>query len=456
MSTDASEKSLFRSKIGLIAATVGSAIGLGTVWRFPAETASNGGAAFLIVYIGCVFLLGIPVMLSEFCLGRASRSDAVGTFRKLAPGKAWWLVGALAVLVSFLINCFYMVVGGWTLEYLINSVNGDLFDSSSSLSGQGLFQEKMSEYIMTDSAPLLNTLFVIVLNAVILICGVQKGIERMANIMMPLLFVLLAIFCGFSLSLDGAAEGVKYFLSPDFSKITPEVCINALGQALFSLSLGMGILITYAAYYPSQTRLTRTSFIVTSTTLLVALLMGFIIFPAVASFGLTGHSTSGTTLVFVTMPEIFVQMPCPQIWAVAFFLLLLMAAITSTVSIAEVSVAFLQKQSRLKRRNAVIAVTVPLMLISTVCALSFSDLSWLTILGHNVFDFLDLVTNNYMLPLVALGGVIYAGWFAPKGLLNEQLTNNGRLRGTLNPTIIFIIRWFAPVAILIILLTNIF
>ncbi len=456
MSTDASEKSLFRSKIGLIAATVGSAIGLGTVWRFPAETASNGGAAFLIVYIGCVFLLGIPVMLSEFCLGRASRSDAVGTFRKLAPGKAWWLVGALAVLVSFLINCFYMVVGGWTLEYLINSVNGDLFDSSSSLSGQGFFQEKMSEYIMTDSAPLLNTLFVIVLNAVILICGVQKGIERMANIMMPLLFVLLAIFCGFSLSLDGAAEGVKYFLSPDFSKITPEVCINALGQALFSLSLGMGILITYAAYYPSQTRLTRTSFIVTSTTLLVALLMGFIIFPAVASFGLTGHSTSGTTLVFVTMPEIFVQMPCPQIWAVAFFLLLLMAAITSTVSIAEVSVAFLQKQSRLKRRNAVIAVTVPLMLISTVCALSFSDLSWLTILGHNVFDFLDLVTNNYMLPLVALGGVIYAGWFAPKGLLNEQLTNNGRLRGTLNPTIIFIIRWFAPVAILIILLTNIF
>lgn len=456
MSTDASEKSLFRSKIGLIAATVGSAIGLGTVWRFPAETASNGGAAFLIVYIGCVFLLGIPVMLSEFCLGRASRSDAVGTFRKLAPGKAWWLVGALAVLVSFLINCFYMVVGGWTLEYLINSVNGDLFDSSSSLSGQGLFQEKMSEYIMTDSAPLLNTLFVIVLNAVILICGVQKGIERMANIMMPLLFVLLAIFCGFSLSLDGAAEGVKYFLSPDFSKITPEVCINALGQALFSLSLGMGILITYAAYYPSQTRLTRTSFIVTSTTLLVALLMGFIIFPAVASFGLTGHSTSGTTLVFVTMPEIFVQMPCPQIWAVAFFLLLLMAAITSTVSIAEVSVAFLQKQSRLKRCNAVIAVTVPLMLISTVCALSFSDLSWLTILGHNVFDFLDLVTNNYMLPLVALGGVIYAGWFAPKGLLNEQLTNNGRLRGTLNPTIIFIIRWFAPVAILIILLTNIF
>lgn len=456
MSTDANEKSLFRSKIGLIAATVGSAIGLGTVWRFPAETASNGGAAFLIVYIGCVFLLGIPVMLSEFCLGRASRSDAVGTFRKLAPGKAWWLVGALAVLVSFLINCFYMVVGGWTLEYLINSVNGDLFDSSSSLSGQGLFQEKMSEYIMTDSAPLLNTLFVIVLNAVILICGVQKGIERMANIMMPLLFVLLAIFCGFSLSLDGAAEGVKYFLSPDFSKITPEVCINALGQALFSLSLGMGILITYAAYYPSQTRLTRTSFIVTSTTLLVALLMGFIIFPAVASFGLTGHSTSGTTLVFVTMPEIFVQMPCPQIWAVAFFLLLLMAAITSTVSIAEVSVAFLQKQSRLKRRNAVIAVTVPLMLISTVCALSFSDLSWLTILGHNVFDFLDLVTNNYMLPLVALGGVIYAGWFAPKGLLNEQLTNNGRLRGTLNPTIIFIIRWFAPVAILIILLTNIF
>ncbi len=455
MSEDNSEKSLFKSKIGLIAATVGSAVGLGTVWRFPAETAANGGSAFLIVYIACVFLLGVPVMLSEFCLGRASRSDAMGTFIKLSPHSAWWIVGACAVLVSFLINIFYMVVGGWTLEYLINSISSDLFANPSNLGAEALFTTKMQQYVMSDTGPMFNTMFVVALNGIILLFGVQKGIERMANIMMPLLFILLAVFCGVSLTLDGAAEGLEYFLSPDFSKITPMVCINALGQALFSLSLGMGILITYASYYPSDTRLTRTSFSVSSLTLLVALLMGLIIFPAVSSFGLLGHGDSGTTLVFVTMPEIFASMPFPQFWAIAFFLLLLMAAVTSTVSIAEVSVAFLQKRFKMQRRRAVLAMSLPMLVLSAICSLSFSDLSWMTFFGKNMFDFLDTLTNNYILPLVALGGVIYAGWFAPKGLLRDQLSNNGCLHDSMTPVTIFVIRWFAPAAILLIFITNI-
>lgn len=454
MSRKTSEKSLFKSKIGLIAATVGSAVGLGTVWRFPAETQANGGGAFLIVYIACVFLLGVPVMLSEFCLGRASRSDAVGTFSELSPGTQWWVVGALAVLASYLINCFYMVVGGWTLEYLIHSIDGDLFAGLNQGGADAFFQNKMHSYVESDMGPLVNTLIVILLNGVILILGVQKGIERMSNVMMPLLFVLLAVFCGFSLSLDKASEGLEYFLSPDFSKITPSVCINALGQALFSLSLGMGILITYASYFPSNTKLIRTSSIVSSMTLMVALLMGFIIFPAVFSFGLQDHGVSGTTLVFITMPEIFASMPFPQIWAIAFFTLLLMAAITSTVSIAEVTVAFLQKRFSLSRKASVIWVIAPLLVFGGICSLSFGSLSDATVFDLNIFNFLDLLTNNYMLPVVALGGVTYAGWFAPKALLQEQLSNGGKLKSRLIQSICFIIKWVAPVAILLILITN--
>ena len=454
MSLKTSEKSLFKSKIGLIAATVGSAVGLGTVWRFPAETQANGGGAFLIVYIACVFLLGVPVMLSEFCLGRASRSDAVGTFSKLSPGTQWWVVGALAVLASYLINCFYMVVGGWTLEYLIHSIDGDIFAGLNQGGAAAFFQNKMHSYVESDMGPLVNTLIVILLNGVILILGVQKGIERMSNVMMPLLFVLLAVFCGFSLSLDKASEGLEYFLSPDFSKITPSVCINALGQALFSLSLGMGILITYASYFPSNTKLIRTSSIVSSMTLMVALLMGFIIFPAVFSFGLQDHGVSGTTLVFITMPEIFASMPFPQIWAIAFFTLLLIAAITSTVSIAEVTVAFLQKRFSLSRKASVIWVIAPLLVFGGICSLSFGSLSDATVFDLNIFKFLDLLTNNYMLPVVALGCVIYAGWFAPKALLQEQLSNGGKLKNRLIQSICFIIKWVAPVAILLTLITN--
>lgn len=454
MSQKTSEKSLFKSKTGLIAATVGSAVGLGTVWRFPAETQANGGGAFLIVYIACVFLLGVPVMLSEFCLGRASRSDAVGTFSELSPGTQWWVVGALAVLASYLINCFYMVVGGWTLEYLIHSIDGDLFAGLNQGGADAFFQDKMHSYVESDMGPLVNTLIVILLNGVILILGVQKGIERMSNVMMPLLFVLLAVFCGFSLSLDKASEGLEYFLSPDFSKITPSVCINALGQALFSLSLGMGILITYASYFPSNTKLIRTSSIVSSMTLMVALLMGFIIFPAVFSFGLQDHGVSGTTLVFITMPEIFASMPFPQIWAIAFFTLLLMAAITSTVSIAEVTVAFLQKRFSLSRKASVIWVIAPLLVFGGICSLSFGSLSDATVFDLNIFNFLDLLTNNYMLPVVALGGDIYAGWFAPKALLQNQLSNGGKLKSRLSQSICFIIKWVAPVAILLILITN--
>ncbi len=437
---------LFRTKIGLIAATVGSAVGLGTVWRFPAEVQGNGGAAFLIVYIACVFLLGIPIMVSEFALGRGLRSDAVGVFRKQAPGTAWWTVGAGAVLASFLILCFYMVVGGWTLDYLMQSLDGSLFAGFRPEAGttfaDSYFTDVKDSIVCSDWEASLFTAVFVGLNIVVLLGGVQSGIERMSNIAMPLLFFILLLFCGI-------------FLTPDFSKITPTVCINALGQAMFSLSLAMGILITYASYYSNSTNLGQTAVIVSSLTLLVAIMMGLIIFPAVSAFGLEGHGVSGTTLVFVTLPEVFAALPFSSFWSALFFLLLMVAALTSTVSIAEVVICFLQERMGCSRRRAVLAVLLPLMVLASICALSFGPLKDFRIAGLIMFDALDQFTNNIMLPLVALGTSLYVGWVAPRGFLRDQVTNEGQYKPGFAKACQLILRWVAPVAIITIFLSNI-
>lgn len=450
-----SKKTEFASKIGLIAATVGSAVGLGNVWRFPAETQTNGGAAFLLLYIACVLMLGVPVMLAEFSLGRGGRSDAIGSFRKLSPGTSWWVVGLLGVVAAYVISMYYMVVAGWTLEYLWQSVSGGLLETSGSQGAETLgtmFTEKMELYVSDDLRPLVFTGIMIVLNIAILLGGVQKGIERLSNIMMPLLFVILVVILCVTLSLPDASEGVRYFLYPDFSKIDAKVVISALGQALFSLSIGMGILVTYSSYYPADTRLGRTSVIVALLSVLVAVMMGLIIFPAVTSFGLQGENLRGATLVFVTLPEVFARLPLPQLWASLFFLLLLVAALTSTVSICEVPVAMLQNRAGFSRRAAVLTVMLPLLVFSSVCSLSMGSLSHITIFGKNIFDFLDALSTDILLPVVALGICIYMGWFAPKGLLTDQLSNKGTLRSRYTPLVAAIIRYAAPIAIVLIMI----
>ncbi|WP_301710247.1 sodium-dependent transporter, partial [uncultured Duncaniella sp.] len=338
----------FASKIGLIAATVGSAVGLGNVWRFPAEVQSNGGAAFLLIYIICIFLLGIPVMTAEFALGRGGESDAAGVYARVTPGrKGWWLAGVLAITASYLILSFYMVVSGWTFEYLVQSITGDLYSSPSI--GEEAFKERMGSYITGTYRPIVMTVIMIAANIYVLLRGVQAGIEKMSNVMMPVLFLLLLIFCGVSLSLDKAPEGLEFFLKPDFSVITPGTVVNALGQAFFSLSLAMGILVTYASYYPAEARLTRTAVTVSLLDLMVAFFMGIIIFPAVMTFGLQDSNLAGSALVFITLPEIFAQMGGTRLWSSLFFLLLTLAAFTSTISLAEVSVAFMQKRAGMSR-----------------------------------------------------------------------------------------------------------
>jgi len=451
-------KAEFATKLGLIAATVGSAVGLGNVWRFPAETQSNGGSAFLLLYGICVLILGIPVMLAEFSLGRGSRSDAIGAFVKLAPRKKWWLIGLLAVLASYLILCYYMVVAGWTLEYLVESITGGLYDDIGSAANENatraIFTSKMNDYICSDFRPLLYTFLLIIINTGVLLSGVRGGIERLSNWLMPVLFIILAVMVCVSLSLPDAVEGVKYFLRPDFSRITPDAVVCALGQAFFSLSLGMGILITYSSYYPDKTDMTQTSIVVALLSLLVAVMMGLIIFPAVKSFGLDNETLRGSTLVFVTLPEIFSRIPLSQLWSTLFFVLLLVAALTSTVSISEVSVAMLQDRFNMKRSRAVLTVMAPLFVLSSLCALSFGSLSDFTILGKTIFDLLDSTTTNILLPLVSLGVCVFVGWFIPKHMLIDELTNHGELKSGISLATKWIIRYAAPALIVLIVIYN--
>lgn len=442
----------FGSKIGLIAATVGSAVGLGNIWRFPAETQANGGAAFLLVYIICVLLLGIPVMLGEFAIGREGGTDAVGDYKRISPRTKWWIVGGTGLVASYMILCFYIVVAGWTLEYLVNSISGNLFAGISE--GTATFDGKMQEYVSGDWKPILYTVLMIAINMIVLLCGVRKGIEKISNVLMPLLFVILVIFCAVALSLPGASEGVEFFLRPDFSKLDGGVVIDALGQAFFSLSLGMGILITYAAYFPRNTRLGRTATIVSLLDMVVAVMMGLIIFPAVTSFGMEGESLEGATLVFVTLPEVFTRMPGTQFWAVLFFMLLLLAALTSTISIAEVSVRFFQDRMRMSRRAAVFTVLLPLLLFGSLSSLSMGSLSEFKIFGLSFFNLLDTVATNILLPLGSMAMCIYAGWFAPKGMIADQLSNGSAVRSAATRIVLFIIKWIAPVAIAVILLAQ--
>lgn len=452
-----SSKTEFASKIGLVAATVGSAVGLGNIWRFPAVTQEGGGSAFLLLYVLCVLLLGIPVMLAEFSLGRGTKSDSIGAFRKYTSGKPWWIVGALAVLASYLILCFYTVVEGWTLEYLFESITGGLFSGlgdADIAESRAFFGGRMEEYVCSDLRPLIFVFVAIIVNMAVLLGGVQKGIERLSNVLMPVLFVILAVLMGVSLTLPDASEGVSYFLSPDFSKVTPNVVFSALGQAFFSLSLGMGILITYSSYYPKDTRLARTSVIVAVLSLLVAVMVGLVIFPAVKSFGLDDESLQGATLVFVTLPEIFARLPLPQLWSALFFVLLAVAAVTSCISIAEVSVATLQDRCHLSRTKAVLCVMLPLTVLSALPSLSFGSLEWLKIFGMTVFDFLDNFSTNILLPIVSFGVCLYVGHVLPQSYLHDELTNNGTVRSPLNSVSAFVIRWLAPVLIALVFIYD--
>ena len=436
------KRSQFGSKLGMIAAAAGSAVGLGNIWRFPSETADGGGAIFIFVYLICILFFGVPVMVAEFVVGRSSRANAAGAFHTLAPGTHWKWVGRLGVLTGFVILGFYMVVCGWTLDYFIQSVMGSITTVSDFQANFNLLLEnKLRQVIMM-------VLFVF-LTAYFIYAGVQKGIESSAKIMMPLLFLLLIVMAIRAVTLEGASEGLIFLFKPNLSEVKSTVFIDAMGQAFFSLSLGMGCMMTYSSYFSKNINLTKTAVQVSILDTLVALLAGVVIFSS--AFALTKNPDTivsdlvagGPGLLFITIPELFNHMPGSAIWSSLFFLLLALAALTSTISLMEVVTVYLIEEYKMTRKRALQFVVISVLILGVVSAVSSS-----------VFNILDMMSAKFMLPIGGLFISLFVGWYLDKKIIQAELSNNGQLKFSLSfiKVYSFILKFLAPVAIILIFL----
>lgn len=435
----------FKSKFGAIAALAGSAVGLGNIWKFPYEAGNNGGGAFLIVYIFFTIAIGFPVMLAEFSLGRRSQQNALGTFRILAPKTKWIFFGFLSILAASLILSFYGTVSGWTLEYVWLSL-------SNSFKGQsaGDINMTFNSFISHPYKVVLWQVGFMFLTGAIIMGGVQKGIERYSKIMMPLLLIIIVALSINSCTLDGSARGLKFLFFPKFSELTAESVLSALGQAFFSLSVGMGILLTYASYIPKNSNLTSISLKVIMTDTLVAILAGVAILPAVFSFDIDPQAGPG--LVFLTLPKVFQSLPAGQVWAILFFILLTFAALTSAISLLEVPVAYLVEEKKLKRPVATIIATLIITFLGSFNTLSFGPLKNVQIFGLTLFEACDFLCSNILLPLGGILICIFAGWYLDKSILHSEISNNGSLKIHFFKVYIFILKYVAPACILLILL----
>jgi NSS family neurotransmitter:Na+ symporter len=427
----------FSGRFGVIAAAVGSAVGLGNIWRFPYICGQNGGGAFVLVYLLCVLLMGLPIMLAEFSIGRRAQSNAWRAFRILSPGKPWHWTGVMGIIAAFAILSFYSAVGGWTIHYIAASATGNLSEQPA---GQ------FNSLIAGSWLPLLYQMLFIVLTLGVVVMGVQKGIERSSKILMPLLLLLLAILCVRSVSLPGAAEGLKFLLKPDLSKLTGHSILLAMGQAFFSLSLGMGCMITYGSYIRRSENLISSAGMIAGADTLIAILAGVAIFPAAFAFGI--EPGSGPGLVFITLPGMFQQMSGGMIFATCFFLLLCIAALTSAISLLEVVVSFCVEEMKWRRRTATIAVAGCVFILGAICSLSLGMAPKLKLFGKSIFDLMDFSTSNFFLPLGGLFISLYAGWTMKKYIAARELSSSNTHSFTIIRIFYFLIRYIIPEAIL--------
>ena len=444
---DASKRDNFGSRIGIIAAAAGSAIGLGNIWRFPYVAGENGGAAFLIIYVLFIIAIGLPIMLSELLIGRRAQKNAFGSFKLLKPGQPWYLFGLVCVGAAFMILAYYSTIAGWTLEYLLQAtLNG--FSGKSTPELENMF----SSFQRGGMMPVVWQGVFMFMTAFIVFRGIKKGIEKYTKILMPLLFVLIVIICIRSISLPGAGEGLKFLFNPDFSKINANVILEALGQAAFSLSIGMGVLITYGSYVSRKDNLTQSAYAITAADTIIAILAGIAIFPAVFAFGI--KPDEGPALIFITLPNIFQSMPGGYFWAIIFFILLAIAALTSTISILEIVVAYVSEELKLSRKKATIVSATLIYMLGIFCTLSQGPLDNLGLFGKNLFSIFDYLAANIILPLGALIIAVFTGWFLGKRNVRDEITNGGRFKGRLFSTFMTIIRFVAPIAIAIVFLNG--
>ena len=433
-------------RIGAVLAAAGSAVGLGNIWRFPIETGRNGGAAFVLVYIVCVIVLGLPVMISEFMIGRSTQSNTAAAYRKLSPGTQWKWVGRLGVLTGFLIFSYYSVVAGWTVEYAGYALT-NVFARESD------YKQMFSDFASNPFWPVLWLFVFMFITHVIIVRGVKSGIEKVSKILMPTLFLLIMMLVFCAITLPGSGPGIDFIVRPDFSKINGMVVLSAMGQAFFSFSIGMGCLCTYASYFLPDTNLTRSAVNVASIDTMIAIMSGFIIFPAAASAGymLTADDV-GPSLIFITLPHVFQQAfsgapILAYVFSVMFYLLLILAALTSTISMHEVITAYLKEEFEMSRKKAARIVTCSCAFLGIFCALSFGVLSGFKLMDMTIFDWFDFVSSTILLPFGGMLISIFTGWYLNKRLMYDELTNYGTVRVRYFKVLVFILRFVAPVAI---------
>ena len=436
------------SRFGFIMAAAGSAIGLGNIWKFPYMTASNGGGAFLVVYLVCVFVFGISLLLAELVFGRMAKRNPIGAFRRLAGG-GWPAVGALGVVTALVILSFYVVVSGWAIAYFIYAIQGTLTQSSA---GQlnALFGHLVSSPIL----PLIYAVIFMALTGAVVIGGVAGGIERMAKLFMPLLFVILILLMLRSLTLPGASRGLVFFLHPDWSAINGHLISAALGQAFFTLSLGVGGMITYGSYMADTQDLGRDALSVVALNTLVSLLAGLMVIPAMMSAGLT-PAAGGPGTTFKVLPTVFAAMPAGNLFGIGFFFLLILAALTSSVSLLEPAVSFLVDEHGMKRAHATLIGGGGCLALAVPVSLSFGIWHHVQLFGLTIFGLMDYLTSNLALPIGSLLTALCVGWVVGRPTVGE-LTNHGRIAADWAPVWLFFIRYIAPIGIVWILIQGVF
>ena len=444
----------FNSRIGSVLALAGSAVGLGNIWRFPYMLSEYGGGAFILVYIICIIVVALPIMMAEFMVGSRSRTSAFHAVRKLEPDGIWKHYGILAVFIPFATLCYYCVIGGWTLQYLLDSCLFRFSGSETSESIGTMFDSLVSspfKPVILDGAFLLITCLIIMM-------GVSKGIEKCSKVMMPMLFLIMIAIVIRVMTIPGATGGLSYLFKPDFSKITPQVCLAAMGQSFYSLSIGMGIMITYSSYLDSDSGLTRTAVSTIIADFIFAIIAGSAIIPALFAYGMpTGQ---GTGLVFKTLPVVFSRMPMGNVVSAVFFFAVLLAALASSMSLFEVPVSWLIERGRTSRRRACIYVFTAAFAIGIVCSLSFGKLSGFTIGGRIIFDAFDYTIGNYLMPLAGLFIVLFVGWKMDRSkYFDERFTDKGiapsRRKMVWYNVLHFMIRYISPAAIIAIFLSGI-
>ena len=459
MAEEKKERAMFATRLGAVAAAVGSAVGLGNIWRFPYETGQNGGAAFLLIYLCAVALLGVPLLIAEFTIGRSAHSNVARAFKKLAPGTPWYWVGVMGMLVSVIILGFYLIILGWTFSYTFRAIINDFASvvasaqaADPSVDAATVLANDFASFSTSPWQPLLWLVISVAANAAIMVAGVQKGIERASNVMMPLLCVLLLMLVVNSFFLPGFVEGCDFLFNPDFSKVSAKTFIVAMGQAFFSLSLAMGIMLAYGSYLGDNTKIGKTATQVVCLDSIIAILAGVVIFPACFSYGI--EPGAGPGLVFITLPNVFLQMPGGYLCCIAFFLLISLAGLTSCMSLFEVPISFLQEELKLSRKTATAVCVLVVLVLGAASSLSLGV--WdMKFFGDCFFDFCDKITSLYMMPIGALFISLFVGWKLDKDIIHDALTNWRNDSGWYIRPLLWILRIFAPICIMLIFLSGI-